>query len=147
MPNNKIGQHVGSAITLLSATKSFRPDLIHSFSRLAYLLPLLTKRLPKIMSYQRHTGGRQIALAKKLGGDSLSFTGCSEFIATMGRQWGADWEAIHNFVDVEFYKFSPEVPDDAPLVFLSRLERIKGAHTAKDRTKKWKETYYCGQSS
>jgi len=36
-----------------------RPDVLHSFSRLLYLLPLFAKRLPKIMSYQRLPGRRQ----------------------------------------------------------------------------------------
>lgn len=131
-PNSLSGvrQHAASALALLNATKTFHPELVHSFSRLAYLTPILPKRLPKIMSYQRHTGGRQIAVAKTLGGTSLTFTGCSEFIAAMGRRWTSSWEAIHNFVDVNFYTFAARVKDDAPLVFLSRIERIKGVHTA-----------------
>src|SRR5262249_24404718 len=34
------------------------------------------------------------------------------------------------FVDTNFYRFRAKVRDDAPLVFLSRVERVKGAHTA-----------------
>ena len=37
---------------------------------------------------------------------------------------------VPNFSDTGFYRFVAEVPPDAPLVFLSRIERIKGAHTA-----------------
>jgi glycosyltransferase involved in cell wall biosynthesis len=48
----------------------------------------------------------------------------------MGRQWSSDWLAIPNLVDTNFYTFNPQVANDAPLVFLSRIERIKGAHTA-----------------
>src|SRR4051812_35443355 len=33
---------------LCRAVADFRPDLIHSFSRLMYLLPLLPERIPKI---------------------------------------------------------------------------------------------------
>jgi len=33
-------------------------------------------------------------------------------------------------VELEKYTFQPAVAPDAPLVFLSRVERIKGAHTA-----------------
>ena len=61
---------------------------------------------------------------------SLTFTGCSGYIAGNGRRAGGRWEAIHNPVDVDRFAFSPSVPGDAPLVFLSRVERIKGAHTA-----------------
>jgi glycosyltransferase involved in cell wall biosynthesis len=118
------------ALTLRSAVNEFRPDVVHSFSRLMFMLPLLRKRGAKLMSYQRATGGWRNRLAAKLGGDSFAFTGCSEFIASLGRPWGGRWLAIPNFVDVEHYRFSPQVSADAPLVFLSRIESIKGAHQA-----------------
>jgi len=115
---------------LRAAVKAFEPDLIHSFSRLLYTLPLLRKPLPKIMSYQRAPGARQVAWAARLAGASLTFTGCSEHICAQGRSAGGTWHAIHNCVDVEKYEFKAAVPADAPLVFLSRVERIKGAHIA-----------------
>ncbi len=116
--------------TLWRAVRTFRPDLVHSFSRLGYLLPFLPLRLAKVMSYQRHTGGQRNRIAARLAGRSLAFTGCSEFIATQGQRWGGRWASIPNFVDTDFYTYRPTVPADAPLVFLSRIERIKGAHTA-----------------
>jgi glycosyltransferase involved in cell wall biosynthesis len=119
-----------NALALRWAMRAFQPDVLHSFSRLAYLLPLLPARLPKIMSYQRHTGGRQVALAVRLAGRSLRFTGCSEFICAQGRCAGGEWRAIHNFVEPEKFTFVPEVPADAPLVFLSRIESIKGVDLA-----------------
>jgi glycosyltransferase involved in cell wall biosynthesis len=119
-----------NTLALMRAVRNFRPDIVHSFSRLGYLLPLLPLRLPKLMSYQRHTGGRQNRIAARLGGNGLVFTACSEFIAAQGRPWGGRWETIPNFVDTDFYGFEPKVATDAPLVFLSRVERIKGAHTA-----------------
>jgi glycosyltransferase involved in cell wall biosynthesis len=128
--SNGSTKHIRSAITLMRAVRAFGPHLVHSFSRLGYLLPILPQRLPKLMSYQRHTSGNQISVAGKLAGKSLAFTGCSEFIARLGRPWGSEWTAIPNFVDTDFYTFSPTVAEDAPLVFLSRIERIKGAHTA-----------------
>ncbi len=48
----------------------------------------------------------------------------------MGRSHGGAWQAIPNFVDTESYEFSLAVAPDAPLVFLSRVEAIKGAHLA-----------------
>jgi glycosyltransferase involved in cell wall biosynthesis len=122
--------HLRNAILLRRACNEFAPTLIHSFSRLLYLGPLLRQKIPKVMSYQRSAGGRQTQIAARLGGASLAFTGCSEFIASMGRQYGGRWYAIPNFVDTEFYRFSPTVASDAPLVFLSRIEPIKGAHIA-----------------
>jgi glycosyltransferase involved in cell wall biosynthesis len=122
--------HAGRMFTLSRAVARFGPSLIHSFSRLLYLAPQLPRRMPKIMSYQRFPGGRQITLAACAAGASLRFTGCSEFIAAMGGKFGGDWRAIVNFVDVESYRFVAAVPDDAPLVFLGRVENIKGAHIA-----------------
>jgi glycosyltransferase involved in cell wall biosynthesis len=119
-----------NALALLRAMHGFQPDVVHSFSRLAYLLPLQALRVPSIMSYQRHTGGRKLQVAQALGGRRFQFTALSEFLARMGRGGGGRWTVIPNFVDTGFYRFVPAVPADAPLVFLSRVERIKGAHTA-----------------
>ncbi|MBI3885673.1 MAG: glycosyltransferase [Opitutae bacterium] len=119
-----------NALALRRAARDFAPDVLHSFSRLVYLLPLLPKSLPKIMSYQRHTGGRQIAWAARFGGRSLRFTGCSEYICSMGRPEGGEWRAIPNFVELDKLTFVPRVPADAPLVFLSRIEAIKGPELA-----------------
>jgi glycosyltransferase involved in cell wall biosynthesis len=116
--------------TLRRAAADFRPDVLHSFSRLMYLLPLLPSRLPKIMSYQRPPSLRTTRWARRLSRGSLSFTGCSEHICRTGRRAGGRWEAIPNFVDPERYTFRPEVPAHAPLVFLSRVEPIKGTHLA-----------------
>lgn len=115
---------------LVFAVRKFRPDILHSFSRALYLLPLLLARLPKIMSYQRHPGFTQVAWASRIGGQSLVFTGCSDHICRSGRPAGGTWHAIHNCVDLDKYDFRSAVDSDAPLVFLSRVERIKGAHTA-----------------
>jgi glycosyltransferase involved in cell wall biosynthesis len=122
--------HLQNTAALLNAAKFFRPHVLHSFSRLLYLSPLLASDLPIVMSYQRHTGGMQIRIAASLGGRSLRFTGCSRFIADIGARSTGEWVAIPNFVDTDFYPFQPTVSSDAPLVFLSRLEQIKGAHTA-----------------
>jgi len=124
------GAALSNSLALRRFAKGFRPEVLHSFSRLGYLLPLLCSRLPKIMSYQRHTGGPSLALATRLGGRTLSFTGCSEFICRMGRPMGGDWHAIPNFVDPDRYTFVPRVADDAPLVFLSRIEANKGPDLA-----------------
>ena len=71
-----------------------------------------------------------VGLAAKLAGNSLTFTGCSEHICRQGRPAGGQWHPIHNCVQLEKFTFQPQVADDAPLVFLSRLDPIKGAHNA-----------------
>lgn len=119
-----------NTVTLWSAVREFKPDLVHSFSRVLYLLPLLNTSLPKVMSYQRRPSSKTVRWGAKLGKDSLTFTGCSEHICRQGRDAGGIWYPIHNCVELEKYTFQPTVADDAPLVFLSRIERMKGAHTA-----------------
>jgi glycosyltransferase involved in cell wall biosynthesis len=82
------------------------------------------------MSYQRDPNRRTVSWAQRLARGSLQFTGCSEYICRLGRSAGGDWSAIHNFVDLDSFDFVASVPDNAPLVFLSRVEEIKGAHLA-----------------
>jgi glycosyltransferase involved in cell wall biosynthesis len=119
-----------NGLALRRGVIDFRPDVLHSFSRLWYLVPLLPSRLPKVMSYQRAPSLRTTARARRLARKSLTFTGCSEYICRTGRPGGGRWEAIPNFVDPDRYTYRSAVPADAPLVFLSRVEPIKGAHLA-----------------
>jgi glycosyltransferase involved in cell wall biosynthesis len=128
-PNGPLA-HLGNAMVVQQACNEFSPSVVHSFSRLLYLAPLLLRQVPKIMSYGRFPGGLQIPLSAVVAGRSLRFTGCSEFIADMGRRHGGTWHAIPNFVDLKSLGFCPTVPGDAPLVFLGRIESIKGAHLA-----------------
>lgn len=116
-------------VDVARALQEFKPDVWHSFSRLAYMIPALARSIPKVMSYQRKPNARTVQVASRLG-RNLHFTGCSEHIASQGRRAGGDWTAIPNFVDLEKFTFVPNVADDAPLVFLSRVEEIKGPHWA-----------------
>jgi glycosyltransferase involved in cell wall biosynthesis len=115
---------------LRRAVTAFQPDVLHSFSRILYMLPLVRASFPKIMSFQREPTLRTVFLGAALFNGSLSFTGTSEYIKRRGKRAGGDWRVIYNFVDTNRYRFQPKVRQDAPLVFLSRVERIKGAHTA-----------------
>ena len=115
---------------LRTAVATFQPDVLQSFSRILYMLPLARSTLPKIMCFQREPTPRTVFLGAKLFNGSLSFTGISDYICRQGRRAGGDWRTVYNFVDTDAYKFEPEVAKDAPLVFLSRIERVKGAHTA-----------------
>jgi glycosyltransferase involved in cell wall biosynthesis len=125
---------------LRRAAKAFRPDLIHSFSRIAYLLPHLRGPVPIAMSFQREPTPRTVGLAARLAAPHvLTFTGCSEYIARRGRPSGGEWHGIPNFADTEALAFSPTVGADAPLVFLSRVERIKGAHWAIEIARRTKQ--------
>jgi glycosyltransferase involved in cell wall biosynthesis len=110
-------------------------DVVHSFGRLAALLPILPyRKVVKIQSYQRdNVPWRSVRIATRLAGKSICFTGCSTSVyrdrANQG-ELGGDWRTIFNGVDLAKYEFKPVVAPDAPLVFLGRLERIKGVHNA-----------------
>lgn len=106
-----------------------RPDVIQSFGRLAYLLALLPWAVPKVMSYQRAITPRSLRWSQRLARGTLSFTSCSRrLIADVATV--TDWHVIHNAVPVERYAWTAEVPGDAPLVYLGRVEHIKGTHVA-----------------
>lgn len=122
---------VGNIFALWRAIRAFEPDVVHSFSRIAYLLPHLRGRVPIVMSFQREPTRRTVGLAARLAAPGrITFTGCSEYIARQGRPAGGEWHGIPNFADTEALTLNPSVPADAPLVFLSRVEEIKGAHWA-----------------
>lgn len=107
-------------------------DLVHSFGRLAALLPILPdRRLPKIQSYQREVPWAGVRKATAIAGSSIVFTACSSCMyrdAAAARR--AAWRTVFNGVDLSKYQFVPSVDDDAPLVFLGRIEPIKGVHNA-----------------
>lgn len=104
-------------------------DLLHSFSRIAYMTPLLPTRLPKIMSYQRDISPRTTRLAERLSRGTLNFTAISQWMIQPVRHIGR-WHLIPNGVPMHTFTFRSEVAADAPLVFLGRIEEIKGPHLA-----------------
>jgi glycosyltransferase involved in cell wall biosynthesis len=105
-------------------------DVVHSFGRLAYLTALLPSRIPKIMSYQREPSLLQVKRAVQLAkAGTLVFTGCSEYIARQIRPIAHSF-AIPNGAPIEKYTFMSSVSEQAPLIFLGRIEEIKGTHIA-----------------
>lgn len=120
---------VRNATMLAYHTARCKFDIVHSFSRLAYLLPILPRRIPKLMSYQREVSPRTTHLAYSLSRGSLEFTAISAWmmrsVSAIGR-----WHLIPNGVDLSKYAFRPNVAPEAPLVFLGRIEEIKGPHLA-----------------
>lgn len=121
-------------LTFVALKEKF--DIIHSFSRLAYMLPIMPFDIPKIMSYQREPSLEQISKAKKLSKrGSLIFTGCSNYISDKINNVAKAY-TIYNFVPIDKYTFTSTVDEDAPLVFLGRIEDIKGTHIAIDVAKR-----------
>lgn len=104
-------------------------DLVHNFGRLFYLLPILNHPVKKIMTYGREISSRNIQWINKLPNKNLVFTGCSNNLISRCNISGK-WEAVYNAIEFEKYKLVPEVGEDAPLMFLGRIEKVKGCHIA-----------------
>lgn len=104
-------------------------DLIHNFGRLLYLLPVLNKSVKKIMTYGRIINSRNIKYINKLPNKNIKFTAPSDWCVATGNISG-EWHTVYNAIDFSKYKLVEKVPEDAPLIFLGRLEKLKGAHEA-----------------
>jgi glycosyltransferase involved in cell wall biosynthesis len=110
-------------------------DAVFSWGRLAALTPILPfHNLPKIQRYCRNSvPWSSVRMAVRLGGRSISFAGASASVYDELPQHGAlggRWHTLYDAIDVSRYEAQFHVPSDAPLVFLGRIERVKGAHTA-----------------
>jgi glycosyltransferase involved in cell wall biosynthesis len=118
-----------NAATLARHVATGHFDIVHSFSRIAYLAPILPFAVPKLMTYQREITRRTTGMAHRLSLGSLEFSAISrkmiEAAAPPGR-----WHLVANGVALETYTFREAVDPDAPLVFLGRIEEIKGPHIA-----------------
>jgi glycosyltransferase involved in cell wall biosynthesis len=118
-----------NAATLLREVRTGRFDLVHSFSRVAYLLPLLPLPIPKLMSYQRAISRRSIRFGHALSRGSLQFSAISRWMIEPVADIGT-WHLVPNGVPLDSYPFVEDPGADAPLVFLGRVEEIKGPHLA-----------------
>lgn len=106
-------------------------DVIHNFGRLAYLASVLAWRVPKVQTYMRPVNARNMRKARAFGARRLYFTAVSRAIRDTGAGGGGNWRVIYNCASPDVYHFRGDTdPERAPLVFIGRLERCKGAHTA-----------------
>jgi glycosyltransferase involved in cell wall biosynthesis len=118
-----------NAITLARHVATGRFDIIHSFSRIAYLGPILPFPIPKLMSYQREISPNTTHMAHRLSRGSLEFSALSRHMIEAADLAG-HWHLVPNGVPLDTYTFRGAVDSDAPLVFLGRIEEIKGPHIA-----------------
>lgn len=112
---------------LLSNRNNF--DLIHNFGRLAYLIPILNSPAKKLMTYGRPVSKKGIKMVTASPNQNLIFTACSNYCVSTGNVAG-HWETVYNAIDFSKYNLIEEVEESAPLMFLGRLDKIKGLHTA-----------------
>lgn len=118
-----------NSATLAREVMRTRFDVVHSFSRLAYLAPILALPIPKVMTYQRAISPRTVRLSQTLSRGTLQFTAISHWMMREVEGVG-NWRMVPNGVSLDDYVFQSSVANDAPLVFLGRLEEIKGPHLA-----------------
>ncbi len=104
-------------------------DLVHNFGRLIYLLPVLNCKVKKIMTYGREISAQNIARVQKLPNQHLAFTGCSTSLVKRAGVSG-NWHTVYNAIEFDKYTLTENLPPGAPLMFLGRIEKIKGCHTA-----------------
>jgi glycosyltransferase involved in cell wall biosynthesis len=104
-------------------------DMIHNFGRLAYLLPVMNHSVKKIMTYGRIITGRNIKWINYLPNKNIVFTAPSDWCVSTGNVSGK-WHTVYNAIDFSKYTLVENLPEDAPLIFLSRIERLKGVHDA-----------------
>ena len=105
-----------NAATLAAHVWRERFDVVHSFSRLAYLAPILPVGIPKIMSYQREISPRTTRLAYAASRGSLQFTAISRWMAESVKHIG-QWRIIPNGIELGTYTFQPKVAANAPWRF------------------------------
>lgn len=113
-----------------------RFDIVHSFSRVAYLMPILPLPIPKLMTYQREISARSVRLGHVLSRGSMEFCAISHRMIEGDAGRIGRWHVVYNGVDMDTYKFVSAVPPEAPLVFLGRIEPIKGPHLAIELAKR-----------
>jgi len=104
-------------------------DLVHNFGRLVYLLPILRKPVKKIMTYGREITNRNVGLFHKLHGKNIIYTACSSNLLSRVKTNG-DWKVVYNAIEFSKYTLKDNLPVEAPLIFLGRIEKVKGCHTA-----------------
>jgi len=109
-------------------------DLVHNFGRLVYLLPILNHPIKKIMTYGRPVAQKGIRMVNSLPNRNLVFTACSDYCVSTGNVAGT-WKTVYNAIDFSHYELQETLADDAPLMFLGRLDKVKGLHNAIEAAK------------
>ena len=104
-------------------------DLIHNFGRLAYLIPVLNSPVKKIMTYGRPVSKKGIRIVAAIPHKKIIFTACSDYCVGTGNVAGL-WKTVYNAIDFSKYQLQERVDVDAPLMFLGRLDKVKGVHHA-----------------
>ncbi len=120
---------LANTLQLYKIVKQYKPDIIHSFSRLFYLFPvfLLTKT-KVVQTYQRKISKRTTNQANKLAGNKIRYTSCAAYMHK-GFPQIEKWQGIYNFTDTDYFTYDKTL-NGRYLFFLGRIEEIKGTKEA-----------------
>ncbi len=135
------GENAGKSTTrlkfslLFSVTKILwreinHHDVIHNFGRLAWLFPIAWFQIKKVHTYMRFITPSNVKWLNTIGVRNITYTGVSKAITGTGINGGGIWRVIYNCAPIHEFNFETEVSGYAPLLFIGRLERCKGVHTA-----------------
>ena len=105
-----------------------RHDIVHSVVRLDYLKPALNRDIPKVLTFHNHVDAAEMARVSRDARGPIIFTACGSRMIDHVKHLG-DWRTVHNCVPVETYS-QGKAADPPYVVFLGRITRVKGAHTA-----------------
>lgn len=105
-------------------------DVVHNFGRLAWLYPIAWSNIRKVHTYMRYITPKNVKWLNSIKVRNIVYTGVSQAIVNTGIGCGGSWRVIYNCAPLEKFTFQPSVLPEAPLVFLGRIERCKGLHTA-----------------
>lgn len=123
------GRAVNAAYATWTAL-SDRFDIIHSFAHYDLTALLWPFSPPLIQSFQAFPDpGAFSKRVRNIPRKNVWFTTCGRHMVKHFEIY-APTTAIHNGVQIQDFTFVSSVPDDAPLVFLGRIEPIKGTHHA-----------------
>ena len=105
-------------------------DVIHNFGRLAWLFPIAWSKIRKVHTYMRYITPANVRRLNKIKVKNIVYTGVSQAIVNTGVSGGGLWKVVYNCAPIDNFRFQSISTSDSPLVFLGRLERCKGVHTA-----------------
>ena len=121
---------IGRGVQALVAARRFKAEFIHSFGQTKWIVPWCLSGGKALISYGVLPQPRARGPIR-LFRDQLLLAGCSDYLSAAGAaQVSGRWRTAYNCIDVGRYRFEGSVAVEAPLVFLSRIDRIKGVDVA-----------------
>ncbi|MFT6718531.1 MAG: glycosyltransferase involved in cell wall biosynthesis [Sphingobacteriales bacterium] len=113
---------------LLKCIRGFKPNAVHSFSRLLYMYPtFIFKPTFFLQTYGRQISWKSTLLASTIAGRKLHFTCCGKHMVHSKLKRKHKFTPVHNFTLPELF---PLKSGADYMVFLGRIEDIKGTKEA-----------------